>query len=217
MHAVIFDIDGTLVQSVEVDESLYVKAIRSVLGQVEFRSGWADYENVTDTGILLQVLADNTMPLRDDDIHEIEHVFVESLNAYISKHGPFAEVPGARKYCQSLRESADHSVAMATGAWRSSALAKLESAGFETGVIPLATCNDSTSRTEIMEEALSKIGTGFDSITYYGDGSWDEKACAELGWNFVAVGAVLGGLESYFGESFLIRRGDVKPRLRIQQ
>ena len=52
MHAVIFDIDGTLVQSVEVDESLYVKAIRSVLGQIEFRSNWADYEFVTDTGIL---------------------------------------------------------------------------------------------------------------------------------------------------------------------
>ncbi len=49
--------------------------------------------------------------------------------------------------------------------------------------------------------ALSKIGSTFDSITYYGDGSWDEKACAELGWNFVAVGAALGGIESYYGES----------------
>ena len=201
MHAVIFDIDGTLVQSVEVDESLYVKAIRLVLGQIEFRNSWADYEFVTDTGILSQVLADNTMTPRAGDIHEIERVFVESLNTHISKNGPFVEVPGAKKYCQSLCESEYHSVAMATGAWRSSALVKLESAGFETGVVPLATCNDSTSRAEIMEEALSKIGTRFDSITYYGDGSWDEKACSELGWNFVAVGAVLGGLESYFGES----------------
>lgn len=201
MHAVIFDIDGTLVQSVAIDESLYADAIRSVLGQITFRPNWADYDFVTDTGILSQVLADNTIPTPSADVREVERVFIEGLKTHVSENGPFIEVPGANEYFRSLCESENHSVAMATGAWRSSALIKLESAGFEIGVAPLATCDDSDARTGIMEVALSKIGSGFDSITYYGDGSWDEKACSELGWNFIAVGPVLGGIESYFGES----------------
>ncbi len=201
MHAVIFDIDGTLVQSVAIDETLYADAIRSILGQIKFRPNWADYDLVTDTGILSQVAADNSVSAQSADIREIERVFIESLNTHVSKNGPFLEVPGAKAYCQSLRESRKYSVAMATGAWRSSALIKLESAGFEIGVVPLATCNDSDARTGIMQKALSKIGSRFDSITYYGDGPWDEKACSELGWNFVAVGAALSGIESYFGES----------------
>ena len=201
MHAVIFDIDGTLVQSVEIDESLYAKAIRSVLGQVDFRASWADYEDVTDSGIILQVLVDNALRSRSAEVQEIERVFIDSLNAHVSTHGPFAEIPGANQYCQSLCESENHSVAMATGAWRSSALVKLESAGFGSETIPLATCDDSMARTEIMVVALSKIGSEFDSITYYGDGAWDKKTCSELGWNFVAVGKALGGIESYAGES----------------
>ena len=201
MHAVIFDIDGTLVQSVAIDESLYAEAIQAVLGPIKFRPSWADYDFVTDTGILSQVLTDNTIPMQPVEIRAVERVFIKSLKAHVSKYGPFVEVPGAKEYCRALRESKNHSVAMATGAWRSSALLKLESAGFGTSVIPLATCNDSDARTGIMQLALSKIGSGFDSITYYGDGSWDEKACSELGWNFVAVGPVLGGIESYVGES----------------
>lgn len=201
MHAVIFDIDGTLVQSVAIDESLFAEAIRSVFGPVRFRPGWGDYEFVTDTGILSQVLSDNALPTSTAEIRETERLFLKRLKDHVSQNGPFVEVPGARAYCRALCESENHSVAIATGAWRSSALVKLESARFDFNGLPLATCNDSDVRTEIMKIALSRIGSCFDSITYYGDGSWDEKASNELGWNFIAVGSALGGIDSYFGES----------------
>jgi hypothetical protein len=32
-----------------------------------------------------------------------------------------------------------------------------------------------------------------------GDAEWDQRACASLGWNFVAVGPELGGIETYTG------------------
>lgn len=201
MHAIIFDIDGTLIQSVAIDETLYADAIRFVLGSVKFRPSWADYDRVTDRGILSQVFTDNSIAEQPVAVCEIERVFVENLNAHFASRGPLLEVPGAKAYVQSLCESPDHSVAIATGAWRSSAIAKLESAGFDVGLAPLATCNDSDIRTEIMNAALARIGSRFDSITYYGDGSWDEDACSELGWNFVAVGPVLDGIKSYFGET----------------
>ena len=48
-----------------------------------------------------------------------------------------------------------------------------------------------------MQHALSQLTGSFNSITYYGDGTWDRDASLELGWNFVAVGAKLDGLLSY--------------------
>ena len=96
-----------------------------------------------------------------------------------------------------LTESPAHAVAMATGGWRESAELKLRTAGFEWANIPLATANDHHERTAIMELALAQLGTGFESVSYYGDGPWDQQACDALGWQFVAVGPDLGGLESY--------------------
>ena len=48
MEAVIFDIDGTLLESGSVDERLYDSAIRSVLGPIRIRDWWCDYTHVTD-------------------------------------------------------------------------------------------------------------------------------------------------------------------------
>lgn len=74
---------------------------------------------------------------------------------------------------------------------------KLETAGFELRGMPLATADDSHDRTEIMRIALLQLGARFESVRYYGDGPWDRLACERLGWDFVAVGPTLGGIESY--------------------
>lgn len=40
-----------------------------------------------------------------------------------------------------------------------------------------------------MRLAQARAGNGpFDSITYFGDGPWDQKAAEALGYNFVSVG-----------------------------
>ncbi len=199
MHAMIFDIDGTLIQSAAVDDDLYRKSVHAVLGSVVFRQSLHEYDYVTDSGVLSQLLVDNSIPPRPDPTAEIRTHFVNALRAHIAANGPFQEVPGAREMLQSLARSEEHAVAIATGGWTESAILKLDSAGFDSPAIPLATADDSWDRTVIMRKALSRLGTDFDSITYYGDGPWDRDACRALGWQFVAVGPVLGGLESYRG------------------
>lgn len=92
-----------------------------------------------------------------------------------------------------------HATAIATGGWRESAQFKLDAAGLNRFGIPLATSDEAPDRKDIMRIALGHLGTGFDSITYYGDGQWDRIASQTLGWNFVAIGPALGGLESYGG------------------
>ncbi len=199
MNAIIFDIDGTLLQSATVDDELYRAAVNDVLGPVRFRASLHAYDYVTDTGILSQIFADNDIPQATEPMDEIRARFVDRLRSHIEGAGPFAEVPGAKKLLNKLRQSATHAVAIATGGWRESAELKLQSAGFDYADIPLATANDHYERTAIMRIALSQLGKDFESVTYYGDGPWDRDACTALGWRFVSVGPELSGIDSYIG------------------
>ena len=199
MHAVIFDIDGTLLQSASVDDDLYKLAVRAVVGPVQFRPLLSDYEFVTDSGILFQVLEDNALPTDPDPTKSIKALFVDSLHDHIREHGAFLEIPGARDFFSSLCLSKDHAVAIATGGWRESAELKLNAAQFILDGIPIATSDTEFDRSRIMLTALSSLGSDFETITYYGDGAWDQDACLALGWNFIPVGPALGGLEAYTG------------------
>jgi len=197
LHAVVFDIDGTLLQSAEVDDALYQQAVRSVLGDVQIRSSLAEYRYVSDSGILAEIFADNHIPIESALVDSIKTLFVEALKLHVATAGPFPEIPGARNILRIMTRSLDHSIAIATGGWRASALLKLESSGFGELDIPLATSDDAEDRKEIMKFALAYLGRSFDSVTYYGDGPWDRDAARELGWQFVPVGSALGGLQSY--------------------
>ncbi len=197
MHAVIFDIDGTLLESVAVDDELYRSAVRRVLGPIKFRESLTDYKFVSDSGILSQVLFENNLEHLPDPTGEIISDFVSALQEHISKNGAFCEIPGARNLMASLRSSRDHYVAIATGGWFASATLKLESAEFDLENITLSASDTERDRTRIMRSALDRPEAEYESITYYGDGPWDRDACAVLGWNFIPVGRTLGGLESF--------------------
>ncbi len=197
MHAVIFDIDGTLLESVAVDDDLYRASLRRVLGPIKFRESLTDYDFVSDSGILWQVLIDNKLQHISDPADEIISIFVGELSNHISKNGAFCEVPGARCLLASLQSSRDHYVAIATGGWSASARLKLESADFNLSNVILSASDTERDRTRIMRSALDRPEVEYESITYYGDGLWDRDACEALGWSFVPVGRALGGLESY--------------------
>lgn len=197
MHAVIFDIDGTLLQSAAIDDELYQQAVRQLLPEVQIRPAIADYDYVSDSGILTQIFADNGIAADHDLAAAIQSRFVELLDNHIERNGAFPEIPGALDYLQHHIESSEHAVAYATGGWRASARLKLRAAGFAGLDIPLATADDALDRKDIMLTALSHLGNTFRSITYYGDGPWDRDSSQQLGWNFVAVGNKLGGLQSY--------------------
>ncbi|MCH8865791.1 MAG: HAD family hydrolase [Proteobacteria bacterium] len=193
----VFDIDGTLLDSNSVDDDLYRSSLRHVLGPVRFREEISDYDFVSDSGILWQVLADNDLMISPDPTPEIIEYFVNALQDHISENGGFREVPGARKFFESLRSSQDHYVAIATGGWSASAILKLRSAGFDLDGLQLSASDNEHDRTAIMRSALDREKSEYESVTYYGDGPWDRDACISLGWNFVPVGREIGGLETY--------------------
>lgn len=199
MKAILFDIDGTLIESMTVDTGLYLASISEVLGPVRFRSALGDYEHVTDNGILAQVLDDNGYPFDEQTAAAIKSIFVARIERHIETEGPFSTIHGAIEFFERTRAADGRRVAIATGGWRESARLKLESAGFDIDGIPLVTSDDAWSRIEIMETALARLGGDFESVTYFGDAEWDRQACDSLGWDFVAVGPGLGGIDSYVG------------------
>ncbi len=198
MRAIIFDIDGTLIESMAVDTELYFGAIKDVLGSVRFRK-LADYDHVTDNGILAQVLSDNNREPDTAVMATIKELFVSGIRKHIESVGPFPEIHGAAAFFDRVRASDDVRVAVATGGWRDSANLKLESAGFDLAGTPLLTSDDAHARVEIMQLALRQAGDQIKSVTYFGDAEWDRRACEELGWEFVAVGPGLNGIETYDG------------------
>ena len=197
MRAIIFDIDGTLIESMSVDTELYFSAIREVLGQVRIRDKLSEYRHVTDSGILAQLLDDNGFSPDHETLRQVRSVFVRGIGEYIETEGPFTAIEGAVQFFENVRNRSDCHVAIATGGWRASALLKLESSGFPVDGVPLATSDDSASRVEIMRSALDQAGDDISTVTYFGDAEWDRRACNDLGWEFVAVGPDLGGIESY--------------------
>lgn len=192
-----FDIDGTLIESMTIDSDLYFSSISAVLGSVEFRANLNDYDHVTDIGIIAQIMQDNALQPDSKKIDSIRSRFVAGLTEHIETVGPFPEIPGAAQFIDRLRVSKEHDVAIATGGWKMSALLKLQTSRLDVNGIPVFSCDDSPSRTGIMRIALSKLGNEYESITYFGDAEWDRRACETLGWEFVPVGPDLGGIETY--------------------
>ena len=93
MQSSIFDIDGTLVESVRADSEIYAASIEAVLGSIRFRVGWEEYEFVTDGGILFEVLDDNSIAHENALTDSIRREFLMRMEAHISEHGPFSEDP----------------------------------------------------------------------------------------------------------------------------
>ena len=91
LHAVIFDIDGTLLDSNGVDAELYIAAVEKVLGRVRIRSHWSEYEHVTDSGILAEMLLDNGIRGDGQVIAAVKSTFIGNLRRHLDKYGPFSD------------------------------------------------------------------------------------------------------------------------------
>jgi len=182
-----FDIDGTLIESSDFDSECFTEAVKEVTG-LEIDTDWARYKHVTDTGILNEFFNENSIENTNEVTISIKCAFLAKIQTRIDK-APIREINGASKFIAKLKELDGIVISFATGGWLESAVLKLESAGIDISGIPIASSNDHYSRIEIMKIAEQRaIKESRLSFTYFGDGSWDLKACKELGVNFVLVG-----------------------------
>ncbi len=190
MPVAVFDIDGTLTDTNRVDVECYEAAILDEL-DVAIPSDWPTFADVTDAAILATACQRLGLPVPDQKIQDRIAERVGELLEAALKTAPdrFRPIPGAESIFGVLAE-AGWKVAIATGAWRPSALVKLRGAGIPYQGVPLASSSDHPARTEIIRHAVR----GFSAedrkhVAYIGDGVWDGRAALSLRYRFVGVGS----------------------------
>jgi phosphoglycolate phosphatase-like HAD superfamily hydrolase len=188
-----FDIDGTLVDSMGFDADLYAHAVRAELGaDVAIDETWLSYHNVTDSGILDEILAQRDFGQPAGELaHRIQRRFVALVRDYLAQNvHTLREIPGAKALVETLVATPGVRVAIATGGWAETARLKLAAIGIDADAVPLATSSDRIERARIMQLAEERAlgGAVPTTRTYFGDGAWDQRASAELGYRFVAIG-----------------------------
>src|SRR5216110_2245983 len=192
MHLVMFNIDGTLTETVKADEECFVCSFKDVFGFTDVDTDWSHYPHTTDSGIFHDVFTSRigrspTAP----EVSRFRQHFIQSLDA-ASSQSPFAPVAGADRLLSRLAQSGSHRVSLATGGWSDSARLKMASAGMCFDDHPAASADDELDRESIIrlskQRAAERYGESFACTVYVGDGVWDARACRSVGIPFIGIG-----------------------------
>jgi phosphoglycolate phosphatase-like HAD superfamily hydrolase len=192
MYLVMFDIDGTLTETIKVDEACFVRSFGDVFGFADIDTDWSHYPHTTDSGIFHDVFTSRLgRTPTGEEVSRFRQHFIQLLAAAAS-HSPFAEVAGSDRMLSRLISGGEHRVSLATGGWRDSARLKMASAGMCFDDHPAASADDALDRESIMrlsrQRAAERYGETFASTVYVGDGVWDARACRSVGIPFIGIG-----------------------------
>ena len=201
MRLVIFDVDGTLTQTMKAEEACFVRSLAEVCGFRDVDTDWSRYKHATDSGVFHEIHETRTgRPPSPIEIYRFRQHFVELL-AQLSSDAPFTAVKGAPLLLSRLADNAEHRVALATGAWRDSARLKMASAGLCYDDYPAASSDDAFDRESIIRLSMQRAAERYGrcgSTVYVGDDVWDARACRNVGVPFIGVGT--GGRASRLSE-----------------
>jgi phosphoglycolate phosphatase-like HAD superfamily hydrolase len=192
MRLVIFDIDGTLTQTMKADEECFVRSLAQVCGFSDVDTDWSRYKHATDSGVFHEIYESRAgRSPSPSEISRFRQHFV-SLLAQVPSEAAFAPVAGAPLLLSRLADSAEHRVALATGAWRDSARLKMRSAGLCYDDYPAASSDDALDRESIIRLCMQRAAERYGrvrSTVYVGDGVWDARACRSVGIPFIGIAA----------------------------
>lgn len=186
---VVFDIDGTLTETVAVHQTAFVVALERY-GITRVNTDWASYPHISDSYIFrANVESHEGRPPEEEERSRFEALFEA---AYVETLGDtrITPMPGAPRMLERLERSGA-AFCFATGSFRAPAEAKLRAfAGDHRAV--LATASDGLSRQEIVGLAIARARARFDvpssaSVVSIGDGLWDLRTAVSLGLEFVGV------------------------------
>src|SRR5262245_18277192 len=182
----IFDVDGTLCDTCEVDDVCFCEVAAEMLGVPIPPASWKAAPDITDAGILAWLWRCHrgrgpTVEERAGFVAGFEVVLARELRRGADR---FGAIPGAVGLLAHLAE-AGWDVAFATGGWGRTARLKLRAAGLPVEPL-LASSDDSAHRPEIFrlagERAALRDGVPHGRSVLVGDGVWDVRVAAELGW-----------------------------------
>ena len=94
MHLIMFDIDGTLTETMKIDEQCFVRSLADVCGFTNIKTDWAAYKHTTDSGIFHEIHLSRTgRPPSVAEISNFRLHFINLLAEASSEIALFAGVP----------------------------------------------------------------------------------------------------------------------------
>jgi phosphoglycolate phosphatase-like HAD superfamily hydrolase len=192
MRLVLFDIDGTLTQTMKADEECFVRSLAEVCGFSDVDTDWSRYKHATDSGVFHEIYEFRAgRAPSPSEISVFRRHFV-GLLAQVSSGAAFIPVTGAPVLLSRLADSAEHQVGLATGAWRDSARLKMRKAGLRYDDYPAASGDDALDRESIIRLSMQRAADRYGrvgSAVYVGDSVWDARACRSVGIPFIGIAA----------------------------
>lgn len=183
----VFDNDGTICDSQEVEGACYAQAIARVTGKSLATLDWTTYPEPTSSAIVLDLLAGE--PEAAAQAAAIEDEFLRLLEVERPKFpGDFAPIAGAIPFLARLRQERIGAVAIATGCFARSARFKLGCCGLALDEFPHATSSDTPRRRDIIPLAAARAGFPLSSVVYFGDAPWDVRVSRLLGIPMIGIG-----------------------------
>lgn len=185
----VFDIDGTLTDSVPQHQTAFEAAMRD-FSFPALRTDWASYRQHTDSAIFAEAWEDAAME-GEPDIARLENRFAAAFDA-VTLTSPVSEIQGASAFLAHL-EDAGIPVAFATGSLRYGAARKLSVLAPEIDPDLVATASEHQTRESLVsraiENARKRYALSADTrVVSLGDGAWDLKTARGLGLDFVGIG-----------------------------
>ena len=185
---IIFDIDGTLIDSVSGYHKVIINAMTD-LGIVEIDTNFNALMHHTDSYALkynYENFFNKELPVAL--LNDFEDLIVK----YLQKQPKTVAIKGVAKVLKQLKNG-EYAIAFATGSLPESAILKMNEAGLEMDEKVLATSKTSFSREGFVLEAIEKAKsyynvTEFEQIISVGDGIWDLKTAQNLNLEFIGIG-----------------------------
>lgn len=183
----IFDNDGTICDTQEVEGACYAQAIERVTGRSLATLDWTAYDEPTSSAIVRGLLEGD--PLAEEKEAAIKAEFLRLLQEQQPRFpGDFRPLPGAVEFVRRLQREQICSVAVATGCFDTSARFKLACCGIALDDFPHATSSDVPRRRDIIPLAAKRAGFELSSVVFFGDAPWDVRVCALLGIPMIGIG-----------------------------
>ena len=193
MNFIIFDIDGTLTNTKDVDDKCFIRAFEETFSIDISNEKWENVENVTDWGITEEIIKRewDRIP-RSGEYQLMISNFVKNLEKEkIRDISQFQEVVGAKEFFNELLELKEFNLGIATGAWGKSAKLKLDTVGIKLEGICYSNSDYHKSREAITEHVIKQLRNKSNKepnrIVYFGDGEWDYKTCQNLNIEFIGI------------------------------
>ncbi len=201
---IVFDIDGTLTDSVKIHQKAFVEALYE-LGVKNIDSNFGAYQHHTDSYIA-KVIYENDLKetFTESKLAAFESILAKKIESYT-----ISEIRGAKKTIEYLESETEFSICYATGSLLKPAEYKLNAIGINYAKEVLIASNKLLERENIVSKAIEnafifyKIDR-FERIIAVGDGIWDLKTAKKLNLEFIGVGKsnkdilYKNGMKSYY-------------------